>query len=410
MPANPIPRIAYVLKVYPRFSETFIVNEILAHEAAGLEMEIIALRSPTEGRFHEQLARVRAPVTYLPYQGLRAADLWARVREVASLPGFWQRFALAQNEDVHDVAQALALAELVRQRRITHLHAHFATSATTVTRLAAAIAGVPYSFTAHAKDLYHESVDPADLRRKLVDATSIVTVSDYNVDYLQTQFGMDAARVQRIYNGLDLTYFRYQQPVNRPPRIITVGRLVEKKGFDVLVDACALLRDQGRRFDCQIIGAGEGRAALENQIQRLGLAEQVMLLGPRPQGEVVRLVQDAAVFAAPCVVGSDGNRDGMPTVLLEAMALGTPCVATDVTGIPELIAHGESGLLVPQRDPVALAAALARLLDDEPLRLRLSLTARERIVADFDIVRNSAALRDIFTGVTHEHTIAMEVV
>lgn len=409
MLTEPPLRIGYVLKVYPRFSETFVVNEILAHEAAGATVEIFALRPPTEGRFHEQLARVRAPVTYLPHHGLRAADLWGQVGAAAAEPTFWERFAPAQFEAVDDVAQALALAALVRQRGITHLHAHFASVATTVARLAARLAGISYSFTAHAKDLYHESVRPDDLRRKLADAAAVVTVSDYNVDYLRAQFGADAARVRRVYNGLDLERFPYCPPVGRPPRIVTVGRLVEKKGFDVLVDACAILRDQGRRFECQIVGAGEGRASLEAQIAELGLATTVQLIGPRPQGEVVALVQSGAVFAAPCVVGEDGNRDGMPTVLLEAMALGTPCVATDVTGIPELIVDGVTGVLVPERDPAALAAALARLLDDRSLGLALAEAARRRIEVGFNIVQNSAALRALFAEAACEPALAREV-
>lgn len=396
------PRIAYVLKVYPRFSETFIVNEILAHEAAGTAIEIVALRPPTEGRFHEQLARVRAPVHYLPHQGLKLVDFWEQVRAAAAAdPAFWERFAPASDAEYDAVSQALALAALVRARGITHLHAHFASVATTVARMAARLAGVTYSFTAHAKDLYHESVRPDDLRQKLADAAAIVTVSDYNLAYLRGQFGADAARVRRIYNGLELPRFPYAAPIARPPRIVAVGRLIEKKGFDVLIDACALLRDQGRPFACQIVGAGEREAALAAQIAAHRLAGQVSLLGPRPQGEVVQLVQGGAVFAAPCVVGEDGNRDGMPTVLLEAMALGTPCVATDVTGIPELIDDGASGLIVPQRDPAALAAAMARLLDDERLRLRLASAARRRIEADFDITTSGAALRATFAEAAH---------
>jgi colanic acid/amylovoran biosynthesis glycosyltransferase len=404
------PRVGYVLKVYPRFSETFIVNEILAHEAAGAEIEIFALRPPIEGRFHEQLARVRAPVTYLAHQGQRASELWGQVRAAAAAdPGFWERLAPAQHEDFHDVAQALALAELARARGITHLHAHFASVATTVTRLAARLTELPYSFTAHAKDLFHEAVDPRDLRRKLADAAAVVTVSDYNVSHLRAHFGATATSVRRVYNGLDLARFPFAAPSGRLPRIVAVGRLIEKKGFEVLVDACALLRDQGRSFECLIVGAGEGRAALEAQIDWRSLARQVSLLGPRPQGEVAALVQSGAAFAAPCVVGGDGNRDGLPTVLLEAMALGTPCVATDVTGIPELIATGVSGLLVAQRDPVALAQALARLLDDEALRLRLAAAARRRIEADFDSAQTSAALRAIFAGATRARYFGEEV-
>lgn len=397
-------RVGYVLKMYPRFSETFIVNELLAHEAAGLDLEIFSLRAPVDGRFHEMLSQVRAPVTYLAHHGLRAEGFWAQLRSATGLPGFAAGFAQACHESVDDLAQALALAEMVRARGITHLHAHFGSVATTVARLAAAFTGVTYSFTAHAKDLYHESVDPADLRRKLADAAVVVTVSDYNVAYLRECFAESAARVCRIYNGLDLARFPYRDPVARLPQIIAVGRLVEKKGFDVLIDACALLRERGRSVRCQIVGDGPLAMMLTAQIARRGLVNQVQLVGPRPQGAVIELVQQAAVFAAPCVVGDDGNRDGLPTVLIEAMALGTPCVATDVTGIPELVRHGETGLLVAQRDPAALATALEQLLDNRTLRTRLAASARQVIEDEFDIMHNSARLRECFVEATRART------
>lgn len=402
-------RIAYVLKVYPRFSETFIVNEILAHEAAGHTVEIFATRPPVEGRFHEELAQVRARVTYLPHQTMRASEFWDHLRVTATTPGFWERFAAAQDADALTLIQGLKLAELLRERQISHVHAHFGSVATTVARLAAHFAGVGYSFTAHAKDLYHATVDPTDLRRKLIDAAAVVTVSDYNLQYLRERFGVAAAKVRRIYNGLDLTRFPYVEPANRPPQIIAVGRLVEKKGFDVLIDACALLRDRGRNFTCQIVGCGDCEAALQAQIMRHDLRAWVQLPGPRPQREVAAIVQGAAVFVAPCVVGADGNRDGLPTVLLEAMALGTPCVATDVTGIPEVVADGSTGLLVGQRDPHALAAAIERLLDDQDLGRQLAAAARQRIERNFNIGANSAALRALFAEVQVSNSIAREV-
>lgn len=396
-PPKPI-RVGYVLKMYPRFSETFIVNEILAHEAAGLDLEIFSLRPPADGRFHEALARVRAPVTYLPAGSLKAVDLWAVIGQAAGeLPGLWPALEeAAPTEDVHDVYQAVLLARAVRESSITHLHAHFASVATSVARLASRFAGVSYTFTAHAKDIFHESVRPDDLHRKLRDAAAVITVSDYNLRYLRKTCGLAAARVKRVYNGLHLQQFTYASPTDRPARIVAVGRLVEKKGFADLIEACALLARQGRDFRCEIIGAGPLEADLRAHVERLGLWGRVRLLGPRPQGEVIRHVQTAAVLAAPCVVGTDGNRDGLPTVLLEAMALGTPCVSTDVTGIPEVLRHCETGLMVRQHDPAGLACALERLLDDGALRVRLAVQARRLIEAEFDIRRNAAHIRHIF--------------
>ena len=402
-------RVAYVVKRYPRFSETFIANEILAHEVAGLEIVILALRPSEDTHFQEAIARVRAPVHYLSLPGegladpglttalLRASAFWAVVRESSPmLPGLWPALEAAQDEETREIYQAILLAREVRRRGITHLHAHFATSATTVARLAARFAGVPYTFTAHAKDIFHESVQPDDLRRKLNDASAVVTVSDYNVQYLREHYDAAAERVRRIYNGMDLARFPYKSPQDRPQRIVAVGRLVEKKGFDDLVDACAVLAERGRHFSCQIIGGGGQDAELRARVQRLGLERYVELAGPRPQSEVIQIVQSAAVLAAPCIVSADGDRDGLPTVFPEAMALGTPCVSTDVTGIPEIVRDAETGLLAPQRDPVRLAGAIERLLVDSNLRVQLATRARRLIETEFDVHHNTAQLRAIF--------------
>lgn len=390
--------------MYPRFSETFIVNEILAHEAAGLEVEIFSLRAPTDGRFHADYARVQAPVTYL-YAGLpKVLDFWTQIQQTAQrFPALWEILRDEPTLALDDLYQALLLAPLIVDRNIALLHAHFGSVATTVARLVSRLTGIPYTFTAHAKDIFHEAVDRADLRAKLQDAAAVITVSDYNVTYLQDLYGNAAGRVHRIYNGLDLTKFRYCPPLERPRHIVGVGRLIEKKGFGDLIAACALLRDRGVPFTCAIIGDGADRKALQARIDHAGLGNWVQLLGPRPQDAVIEHVQGAAVFAAPCVVGNDGNRDGLPTVLLEAMALGTPCISTDVTGIPELLhptgASDQCGLLVPQHEPAALAEALQRLLDSPLLRVQLAARARRQIEAQFDIQKNTADLRTLYAQV-----------
>jgi glycosyltransferase involved in cell wall biosynthesis len=239
-------------------------------------------------------------------------------------------------------------------------------------------------------------VRPEDLRRKLRDAAATVTVSDYNLEYLHNCYGPAAEGVRRIYNGLELERFPYKEPRGRVPEIVAVGRLVEKKGFADLIEACSLLRNRGVDFRCRIVGLGEQETELRAAIERLDLGEWVELPGHRPQGELIEAVGSAAVFAAPCVVGGDGNRDGLPTVLLEAMALGTPCVSTDVTGIPEVLRDGETGLMVPQRDPAALADAIKRLLADPELRVGLASRARRLVEAEFDVHRNAALLRKTF--------------
>jgi glycosyltransferase involved in cell wall biosynthesis len=389
--------IGYVVKRYPRFSETFIVNEILAHERARVPVQIFAVRRVNESCFQSILGQVRSPVHYISDSTPKAEGLWNALKAGAKeLPGFWDTLEDFANEELPDVLQAVQLAIAAQAAGVTHLHAHFATVATTVARMAARFAGIGYSVTAHAKDIFHDGIDPLKLRPKLADARAVVTVSDFNVEFLAREHGIRPPHVSRIYNGLWLDEFPFSRPAERPRHIVAVGRLVEKKGFGDLVEACALLRDRGQEFTCEIIGDGPQRGDLEARIAAQGLEGMVRLLGSLPRPDVVRALQGAAVSALPCIVADDGDRDGLPTVLVEAMALGTPCVSTDVTGVPEVVRHGETGLCVAQRDPSQLADALASLLDDPALRDRLAENARAMIERDFDVDRNATLLRALF--------------
>ncbi len=398
--------VGYVVKMYPRFSETFIVNELIALETAGTDVEVFSLRPPADGRFHESLAEVRAPVTYLRHSGLRAADVWAALAVARTeLPSLASCLDELLEASVVEAVQAVELARLVRARGIVHLHAHFGSVAATVARLASRLSGVPFTFTAHAKDIFHESVEPADLRAKLCDAAAVVTVSDYNLEFLRTTYGRAADRVVRVYNGLDLERFCYSSPLDRPPIVAAVGRLVEKKGFGDLLAAVRLLVQSGRTLQVDLVGSGPLEAELRVSIGALGLDGIVRMHGSLPQGQVRRMVQQAAVLAAPCVVGADGNRDGLPTVLLEAMALGTPCVATPVTGIPEVLHDGRTGLLVPERSPEQLADALDRLLDEPALRVDLAARARALVERNFDVHRQAATLRGLFAATARRSVV-----
>jgi glycosyltransferase involved in cell wall biosynthesis len=415
--------VGYVVKRYPRYSETFIVREILAHGKAGLDIEIFSLRPTNDGHFQDLIARVRAHVNYLyfPTDGqmpealasvlVSANHLWKALHDAAAeMPEVWAALEGMRDEEARDVYQALALALEVRRKHLRHLHAPFASDACTIARLAARFAGVTYSFTARAKDIFHESVRSDDLRRKLRDAAGVVTISDFHLDYLRRTYGPLAAHVQRIYNGLDLQEFPYDSPRDRPPVILAVGRLVEKKGFADLIDACGLLARSGRSFCCRIVGSGVLRADLRDQAERLGLGGRVKLVGPLPQCEVIKEMRRAAALAMPCIVCRDGDRDGLPNVIQEALALGTPVVTTDVTGIPEVMRDGLTGLQVPQRDPRALAAALGRLLDDPELRVRLAEGARRLIEDEFDIRRNTERRRAIFQTAAQDPAAAAEAV
>jgi len=295
------------------------------------------------------------------------------------------------------ITTALALARHVVDRRIDHLHAHFMTIAAQAAHLTHILTRIPYSVTAHAKDVYRDGVDPKVFRRIASHATAIVTVCEANRRYITDGLlaGCDVS-LEVVYNGLDLDALPPPRRQREPRLIVAVGRLVEKKGFHVLVDACALLRDRARPFRCVIIGDGEERETLAHRIAELRLGASVELLGSLPRAEVVEWMGRARAVALPCVTGRDGNRDALPTVLLEALALGTPAVSTPVAGVPEIVADGVEGYLVDEHDPDALADRLDVLLTDSTVWSRMSVAGPRTVAARFDRQRTLPQLIDVF--------------
>ncbi|MCZ8335147.1 MAG: glycosyltransferase family 4 protein [Rhodobacteraceae bacterium] len=386
-------RIGYVVKRFPRFSETFILNELLALEALGITVEVFSLLDPPDEPRHARLADLKAWVTRLADTQVPAA-----LPETGDAALFAGTGATAA---ARLIAKADHVAQAARARGLRHLHAHFASDAATVALLAARRAGLTFSMTAHARDIYHHYIDPetdaAKRRAKLRAADFTVTVSDFNLRHLQTLCPDAAERIHRVYNGIDLAAFQPTDPTRRVPgRILAIGRLVEKKGFADLIEACAKLAAGGRTVDCRIIGDGPLRAQLAGQITALGLDGQVQLMGPMPQERLAAALDEASLVTLPCIVTPDGDRDGLPTVLLEAMAKGLPVVTTTVTGGPEIVATEETGLLVPPGDPSGLAAALQRLIDDPERALRMGRRGRQRAEALFDLRNSSATLAALF--------------
>lgn len=403
-------RIGYVLKRFPRLSETFVLNEILALERMGLDVEVFSLLKPPAEARHGLLSELKARVTYLPSSGNLG-----RVRMMEGLDALpltlgealgdgAPRDPLYPAKSAEDVAtlqlKAAALATLAPMRGIGHFHAHFGSDATTVALLAGRLSGIGYSFTAHARDIFHTYASPeaddAMRRIKLEAARFTVTVSEYNRRRLTRIAPAAEPRIHRVYNGIDLRRFRPDASRSDPGLVVAVGRLIEKKGFTGLIDACRMMHDGGTHFRCRIIGDGPLRPVLEAQIVAAGLGGIVSIHDPLPQEQLVREMQAAQVVTLPCVVGASGDRDGLPTVLLEAMALGLPVVTTTVSGGPEIVAHGDTGLLVEPGDPVALAASLETLIGDPEASLRLGRAGRRRAEALFSLDRSAASLAALF--------------
>ena len=406
--------IAIVLKGYPRLSETFIANEIRALERRGLRIALYSMRRPTDPHVHPVHHEIAAPVRYLPEYlheaPVRVLRAWWRVRR---RPGYAAARAVWLQDLRRDptrsrlrrFGQALVLADELGAD-ITWLHAHFLHTPASVTRYAALITGLPWSVSAHAKDVW--TTPEWEKREKLASCQWLVTCTACNAGHLRA-LAPGPAKVSLIYHGLDQRTFAPPHPVPSPPAdgragdpvvLLSVGRAVEKKGFDVLLAALALL-PRGCRWRLVHIGAGPLLPRLRRQARALGLEERIEWRGAQPQAGVLSAYRTADLFVLACRVAPDGDRDGLPNVLMEAQSQGLPCVSTAVSAIPELIEDGVTGLLIPPENPAALADALRRLIDDPGLRARLGRAGQERVLARFSFEAGIERLVARFEGADH---------
>lgn len=422
--------VGYIMKGFPRLSEVFISNEVELLETMGLRLQIFALQSLSEKKVHAQVGAIRAPVHYLPEDSaaaevpfgdwLRAnfTALWRghgqllRRRPRAYLTTLWSalqfsvkyrasRWRLKKSFYKDFLRAGHIAAQVLDGKTIGHLHGHFCHGSATITMWASELTGIPFSFTAHAKDIYLPELNPGDLLpRKIRRAKFVATCTDANRQHLQ-RLCPEVRTIKTIYHGLSTAFFTPEPaPVETPAAtILSVGRLVKKKGFPVLIEACRLLRERSYDFRCRIIGAAdEDSGVVERLIEKYDLAQRVFLEAPVAQEALRQIYRDCTIFALPCLVAGNGDRDGIPNVLVEAMATAKPVVATAVSGIPELIDHGIDGVLVAPEDPQALAGALEILLQDGGLRARLGRQARAKVCARFDSSKTTVQLRDLFAS------------
>lgn len=400
--------VGIILKGYPRLSETFIINEILLLEKLGHRLHIFALRDPGEAAMHERVRQVRAPVTYIPdyFWPFCGAFVRTNIRLWWRRPGaYWHALCCAIRSSIHQRSTAtlkrfVQAAYLVEKglpdTHVTHVHAHFSHDPTTVAFFVSWLTGMGYSFSAHAKDIYLQETD--FLRLKIARARFVVTCTEYNKTYLQQLVGT-AIPILRCYHGINLDFFSVpgQSPARACPHLLSIGRLVPKKGFAVLLQALHLVRQKGAEFRCTIIGSGPLEGALRQQITELGLDACVALLAPMSQDELLQYYRAADVFALACEVHHDGDRDGLPNVIVEAMAMGLAVMSTHVSGIPECVEHGVHGLLVAEKDAVAFADGLLTLLSQPDKMRQFGRAGREKVTRDFNaqhtVAQISTALR-----------------
>jgi colanic acid/amylovoran biosynthesis glycosyltransferase len=406
--SRPSPSIAYLNQVFPDLTQTFVYREVLALRAreipvrtfsvwrpdpANLSAETIPLRDETFYIFPlSWFSMIRAHLKYITSRTLRYLGtlVFLLTRPGEPLRNRWRSL-------MHFVYGLVAIREMERLK-IEHIHVHFAWSASSIALIAQRLLGIPFSISLHSKEIYSDRLLLAD---KVRDSKFIVTISEYNQRFLNELFpeGELEDKIHIVHCGLDPDIFRASpKPQQNDAEFVIVGvaQLVPRKGFHVLIEACHHLASRGMPFRCHIFGEGEERNQLENLIEQYNLDEQVLMPGWIQQEELHQRLNQADVFALPCIRDKSGDQDGIPVVLMEAMAMELAVVSTHISGIPELIEHGRNGLLIDPGDVSALADALHLLKNNPELRLRLGKAGRETVIKEFNIHRTAEQMAMLF--------------
>lgn len=392
------PTLGYVLKGYPRISETFISNEILLLEKMGFTMHLFSMRQPREPFSHPSVKNIQARVDYLPTELLpelyrlllpniflaaKRPHNYIKCLQIAG-QGLIKGRELATLKHLLQ-AGFLANTHLLPGNDIVQLHGHFAHSPTSVTMFASLLSDIPFSFTAHAKDIY--TSDKKKLLRKIERAGFVVTCTRHNKEYLQEISGSCPTPIYCIYHGIDLNLFQYNKhrhATAEPFNILTVARMTEKKGLPTVYKALAMLREQNIRFRHTLIGDGDDREKILELISALGLNHHCHWLGTRTHEEVLKHFKESDLFVLGCEIAENGDRDGIPNVLVESLAMGVPALSTNVSAIPEILLNDKTGMIVPPSDPGMLARGMVRLLTNADLRARLIGNGRTYVQTHFD--------------------------
>ena len=378
---------AYLFERYPSFVQTFCYREVEEMRRRGMNPLVVSIRRPHDSPDCAEISG--GEVFYLPET--------AEIRRTARLPRRvrWTVPREKREKDANRLFEAIWLAPRLRERGVRHVHAHFGGVAARTAWWLRKLFGFTYSFTGHANDIFCATDFPVSNADLVRGARFVVTETDHARRWMEEKYPAERGRIFRVCNGIALDGFLPRAPASEVPRILSVGRDVEKKGFGDLIEACRLLRERGLSFVCEIVGGGPLEKKLQAQIDAVQLGGMVQLLGPHPQAEVRRLLARAQIFVLACVVEADGGSDNLPTVIMEAMAAGVPVISTRVAGVPEMIADGEDGLVAPPNDPASLAAAMEKLLRDPLLADRLAAGARQSAAEKFAIERTTRELQHL---------------
>lgn len=400
-------RIAYLAPEIPALSATFVYNEIIALQEKGYKITSISVHEPSVAALEHRVAALQTETHYLYREGLLsffAANVYLLLTDPSKysqtlckvlrdivLVGVCNRRGLGL---VYRFLAACRTACILKKEKCRHIHAHFAHIPTDIAMYAAALAGIPFSFTAHANDLFERGWL---LHEKIARSKFAATISEYNREFMASQGG-NQDKIHIIRCGVDSTRFpsRVPKPPSTPYKIGVIGRMVEKKGFSTLIHAAALLQERGLDFCLIIAGGGPLDCDLRQASERLGISDKVDFLGPMVNEKVPSWLRSLDLFVLPCQKDSNGDMDGIPVVLMEAMASGIPVISTRISGIPELISHEKDGLLIEPQSPETLAGAITQLIFDGELRSSLQINGPEKIRNEFDAELNIQRLAALF--------------
>jgi len=387
-------QLGYLFERFPAFTQTFCARELSELYRQGSTPPVFSIRRPAEDR-PSNVALENILVCYLPDTNslefkIRTKLISPRTRNLWSGSG-----------DIRDKGrfrEAVYLGSKLKKARVSHLHVHFAGLASRTAWWIKRLFGITYSFTGHANDIFCPKPDQRVALSDIVsEASFIVTVSDFSANWLRRDFPEAANKIYRIYNGLDLSTFKPAAPGAKPMRLLSVGRLIEKKGFAFLVEACHLLHSSGIEFVCEIVGEGPERGRLEELIQAYRLSGQVRLTGAMSQTDIVDLLARSSIFVFPAIHDSSGDSDNLPTVLVEAMASNLPVIATGIAGIPEIVQHNKNGILVQEKNAAQLANAVRVLASNQGLRQQFGSMSRKIAAEKFALSHTVGELKSLFT-------------
>ena len=402
-------KVAYIMSRFPKLTETFILYEMLAMQKQGIQVEVYPLLRERIEVMHPEAMQFVEAAHYQPFISpsiLRANLHFLRKKPRAYLETFWVLLRANWGSfgfftgALGIFPKVVLFAYQMEAENINHVHAHFASHPAAAGFIIHRLVGIPYSFTAHGSDLHR---DRHMLREKVAEAAFVVAISDYNKELIFSECqGNYGDKVTVIHCGVDTEVFRCRsnetshEKGENPFMILCIGTLHEVKGQAYLIEACRKLQERAINFVCHFVGDGPDKDSLTTLADQAGLLEKIRFHGRLTRDEIARLLQDADVLAAPSVPTRDGRREGIPVVLMEAMGSGVPVIASNISGIPELVKDKHTGLLVPARDATSLANALECYFTDPNLRRRLGQAGRERVVGDFNLKNSAAKLAQHF--------------